>query len=670
MRVKWFYATDVANTKPDWYNYTKEKEPQNFVAFKDHDNERLERGFGSSKDTTIEVNDDNLFEVNLKSLELSPIYWEGPTYEVRRGTWFSSNGIPLPNSISSKIEKGYLSKKPQLYPQRQGDFISKESIAKFNLLRKQEVLSDQIDASKESDILDLENGKLVLYFDATDAVIFPLSMNSFQLNVIRNFGAGASLLSVEYIQRGYTDKLDKMKLPSNPIPDVTDRIQKEVTSLLSLEKSDEVAQATEEHTILEADSKQDSSREIDHLVLCIHGIGQILGNKYESVNFTHSINVLRNTMKSVYTENAFYHKDGDKQNNKIQVLPISWRHKIDFHPLKPFEQFNPDGEYRLPSLSQINVDGVKPLRNILGDVVLDVLLYYEPLYVNSVFETVVTEVNRVYDLYMQRNPNFKGKIHVMGHSLGSAISFDILCNETRFKTDPETSLKLDFPVENLFCVGSPVGVFKLLEQKNIVGKSQIDGHAEGKFVLPNCKNIYNLFHPCDPVGYRMEPLVATEFSKFRPENVPFATKGISQQFKGLATLGSEISEKLSRALSWFIGDSNKPMKIESAEKKIELENALGDILKSLSWTEKAPAKTKTAGKPGHLNGEELGKLTALNRTGRVDYALPMGVFDISLVSAISAHVSYFEDKDTAGFIMKEVLDSGEGSVESKKVVLY
>ena len=46
-------------------------------------------------------------------------------------------------------------------------------------------------------------------------------------------------------------------------------------------------------------SKSKSNREIDHLVFCIHGIGQVLGTKYESVNFTHSINVLRNTMKGV-----------------------------------------------------------------------------------------------------------------------------------------------------------------------------------------------------------------------------------------------------------------------------------------------------------------------------------------------------------------------------------
>ena len=51
----------------------------------------------------------------------------------------------------------------------------------------------------------------------------------------------------------------------------------------------------------------------------------------------------------------------------------------------------------------------------------------------------------------------------------------------------------------------------------------------------------------------------------------------------------------------------------------------------------------------------LSKMTSLNMTGRMDYSLPLGVFDVSLVSAISAHISYFEDENTAGFILKELL---------------
>lgn len=36
----------------------------------------------------VAVNEDYLFDVDLKTRELAPVYWLGPVYEVLRGTWF------------------------------------------------------------------------------------------------------------------------------------------------------------------------------------------------------------------------------------------------------------------------------------------------------------------------------------------------------------------------------------------------------------------------------------------------------------------------------------------------------------------------------------------------------------------------------------------------------
>lgn len=38
----------------------------------------------------VPVNEDFLFDVNIERRELAPVYWLGPIYEVRRGTWFVS----------------------------------------------------------------------------------------------------------------------------------------------------------------------------------------------------------------------------------------------------------------------------------------------------------------------------------------------------------------------------------------------------------------------------------------------------------------------------------------------------------------------------------------------------------------------------------------------------
>src|SRR4051812_35011458 len=61
-----------------------------------------------------------------------------------------------------------------------------------------------------------------------------------------------------------------------------------------------------------------------------------------------------------------------------------------------------------------------------------VLLYMTPKYRKLMLRTVTEEVNRVYNLFIERNPKFKekgGKVSIYGHSLGSLIAFDVLCHQ-------------------------------------------------------------------------------------------------------------------------------------------------------------------------------------------------------------------------------------------------
>lgn len=55
----------------------------------------------------------------------------------------------------------------------------------------------------------------------------------------------------------------------------------------------------------------------------------------ESVNFVHDVNVLRKTLKSVYTGSAdlraLNSEFGSGPGNcRVQVLPVCWRHLIEF----------------------------------------------------------------------------------------------------------------------------------------------------------------------------------------------------------------------------------------------------------------------------------------------------------------------------------------------------
>jgi hypothetical protein len=697
--IKWFYATDVPKSKPERCNYVQEKLPEVFLPFSDYDSKRLEKSFQKAKHDqtnckTVDVHEDKLFQVDFDKFELSPIYWEGSVYEVRRGTWFTNDGVPIAYAMANEIEQKYQKLKPYNFIDSSAvspsSSIANDLAVKFDNLIDS-IDTDVIDVRNERDMIEID-GSYLLFFNEKDAAMFPKSINSkFQIKVIRELGIKSiPLISVQYIQRGYTSDLTETifsNLPSNPLPAVSDILEKEIKGLFTTQDTESSSNDPEMDTkqmeqVMETDydndlSRSQSEREIDHLILCVHGIGQILGDQYESINFPHSINMLRNTMKKVYQRDEqykklIYSKDTEdaesNSNNRIQVLPITWRHKIDFSPRTQFAIKKENGQFKYPSLSEICVDGIRPIRNIVGDVLVDILLYYEPRYVEQIYAFVTEELNRVYQLYMERNPGFKGKVHILGHSLGSAISFDILSIQKNNKTNNDPNKDLCFDVENLFCVGSPVGMFKLLRQTNICSRSLLPGglkSSESAVEAPKCKNLYNIFHSCDPVAYRMEPLINTSLARYKPEMIPFALKGFSTQIQELANFGDGITDKISKASTWF---SKKPKKFDGKGTRIEDENAIGDIVSNLISNTKVEDPKKKAYK-AEIEQDELEQLININRTGRVDYCLPSGMFDISVVSAVSAHVSYFEDEDTAGFIMREVSTSATPPVHEKKAIL-
>jgi hypothetical protein len=220
---------------------------------------------------------------------------------------------------------------------------------------------------------------------------------------------------------------------------------------------------------------RDQGREIEHLLLITHGIGQRLGMRMESINFIQDVNTLRKSFKSVYAASTDLQAlnaevDSETKNNRIQVIPIVWRHLLDFpqqslkHNRKEHDLGDLDHEdHEYPNLEDITVEGVPAVRNFLTDLALDILLYQSPAYKGHISRIVVNELNRVYRLYKERNPNFKGKVSLVGHSLGSAIMFDILCiqrdaqsraSSSKSRRHTEEGLKLDFEVEDFYALGT------------------------------------------------------------------------------------------------------------------------------------------------------------------------------------------------------------------------
>lgn len=387
------------------------------------------------------------------------------------------------------------------------------------------------------------------------------------------------------------------------------------------EKQEEQIRKREEQEIQDDYNGQDGEtqeREIEHLVLVTHGIGQLLGLRMESVNFVHDVNMLRKTFKAVYAHSADLKTlNGESENGpgncKVQVLPVCWRHLLDFPKRKEKKGETDLGDFaddedEYPSLEDITIEGVAFARSLISDLALDVLLY-QSAYREQIAEIVLKESNRIYKLFMERNPDFKGKVHIVGHSLGSAIMFDILCRQKEnplfseplrsplrfwppqdrsepFKEPPKESRELvfDFEVEDFYCLGSPIGLFQMLKGRTVAARgksnaapseSPLDSeYVEDAFLSPNINTdqrvsaitglpfsvsspkvgqLFNIFHPSDPISYRLEPLISPAMSSLKPQVLPYTKKGIFGNVapQGLSGLGAKVGQSVSGLWSSF-----------------------------------------------------------------------------------------------------------------------
>lgn len=61
---------------------------------------------------------------------------------------------------------------------------------------------------------------------------------------------------------------------------------------------------------------------------------------------------------------------------------------------------------------------INRLRHFINDTILDVFFYNSSTYCQTIVDTVASEMNRLYQLFLQRNPHFKGGVSIAGHSLG------------------------------------------------------------------------------------------------------------------------------------------------------------------------------------------------------------------------------------------------------------
>lgn len=655
----WFYCK-IVDSKETW------------IPFNSEDSQQLEEAYGSGKDCNGKVvpTDGGRYDVHLEERMRYAVYWDELASEVRRCTWFykgdkDNKYVPYSENFSQVLEETYML-----------------AIIQDEWKKKLE--------SPNREIIILHNPKLMVHYQPV---------------------AGSD------------------EWGSTPTEQGRPRTVKRGVENISV------------------DIHCGEPLQIDHLVFVVHGIGPACDLRFRSI--VQCVNDFRSVSLNLL-QTHFKKAQENQQIGRVEFLPVNWH--------SPLHSTGVDVD-----LQRITLPSINRLRHLTNDTILDVFFYNSPTYCQTIVDTVASEMNRIYTLFLQRNPDFKGGVSIAGHSLGSLILFDILTNQkdslgdidseknsssvvmdhgdtltleedlkklqlsefysifekekidkealilcsdkdlqdvgiplgprkkilNYFRTrknslginklnppstsgmnlsDPKVSEvcrgiddtgneyldvgigqvsvrypRLKYKPEIFFAFGSPIGMFLTVR-----GLKRIDPN----YKFPTCKGFFNIYHPFDPVAYRIEPMIVPGV-EFEPMLIPHH-KGRKRMHlelrEGLTRMSMDFKNNLlgSLRLAWksFTRTPDPALPVAEAAEETEVESESSSEKPNDDSTEEPAIKEEDPPiNVGLLNGGQ-----------RIDYVLqekPIESFNEYLF-ALQSHLCYWESEDTVLLVLKEI----------------
>uniref|UniRef100_A0A182IT83 Uncharacterized protein n=1 Tax=Anopheles atroparvus TaxID=41427 RepID=A0A182IT83_ANOAO len=558
--------------------------------------------------------DGGRYDVSIRERQRTPVYWNGPSNEVRRCSWFYKNVdsrfVPYEEEVAEQLEREY-----------------KEASTSGEWHRR----------------VTIPNGETVVFHGPSVIVHFLQTQNP------DTWGGGSS-----------------------PVPSTTNRPRV-------------VKRGIDEFNI-----DDDEPEKIDHLLFMVHGIGEACDLRFRRVEEV--VEEFRSI--SAQLVQSHYRSSFDRGDvGRVEILPISWHD--DLHSVESGVD---------EKLKSITLDSIPKLRHFTNDTLLDVLFYTSPMFCQSIIDAVGNSLNRLYTLFCQRNPSFNGRVSLAGHSLGSLILFDLLCHQKKAEPNPTmeqensenpdgdsvpplphhhahvhhrplvrkcsqqihyevgpagtgqpyiTYPQLLFEPKMFFALGSPIGMFVTIRGIDALGLD---------FKLPTCDGFFNIFHPYDPVAYRIEALINPELSALRPVLIPHH-KGRKRMHLELKETMVRVSNDLKQRVSdvfrntldtvWALTTMSSRPDPKAIQQ--EVDKVIEDQLKF----DTGASSTNLGGGSDVDSGETSLPLGRLNQTRRVDYVLQEAPFEFinEYLFALTSHVCYWDSEDTMLFVMKEIYSS-------------
>ncbi|XP_057340972.1 phospholipase DDHD2 isoform X1 [Microplitis mediator] len=625
-------ATKIMTYRPVYYHWFNCREIENKIIwhpFSMHDSLKLEEVFNSTEidaDTKV-ATDGGRYDVEIVKRQRSPVYWSATPTQVRRCSWFykgpsESRYTPYEESVAARLEEEY----------------------------KQACLSDSWNRR-----IELNNNEHIIFHSSTIQVHYmPVTSPEFNSSWSNTYAVS-----------------NKPKV---------------------------VKRGVDEFNIDDGEPEK-----VDHLLFLVHGIGSACDLKFRSVEeVVDEFRSISLQLVQTHYRTASIHG----AVNRIEVLPISW------HSTLHSEDTGIDNK-----LKTITLESIPKLRHFTNDTLLDILFYTSPVYCQTIMQTVGNEMNKLYALFKERNSQFDGSVYLGGHSLGSLILFDLLCHQKpiaekpredvtstdeyensededtvgemqtipRAKYQRRTSRRisyvmgsagtgqpfivyphLNFYPKAFFAFGSPVGMFVTTRGIDTLGEN---------FRLPTCPAFFNIFHPFDPVAYRIEPMVNNEAYKYRPQLIPHhkGRKRMHLELKEtMARVGADLKQKILNSmkstwnsvyqLTMFYQPDNKVLEQE-IDKVVEEEFKKSSRLAESSVNSNNDNDDNSESSARYYHEDRLSddgeiniKMGKLNGGRRIDYVLQEAPFEYinEYIFALTSHVCYWESEDTMLLILKEI----------------
>ncbi|XP_042885227.1 protein retinal degeneration B-like isoform X11 [Penaeus japonicus] len=194
--------------------------------------------------------------------------------------------------------------------------------------------------------------------------------------------------------------------------------------------------------------------------------------------------------------------------------------------------------------------------------------------------------------------------------------------------------RLDFEVSDVFMFGCPLALV-------LVYRKMVNSEDKNCMIQrPACQQVYNLFHPTDPLAVRLEPLLSARFSLLPPITIPRYTK-------------------------YPLGDGNPTHLLECIQTHGEVFLDIGGATGSPSLAGQSRRMSDASilsTMSGMADTVPLATINALSQrwwgTKRLDYALycPEGLANFPTNSLPHLfHASYWESSDVIAFILRQLV---------------